>query len=41
MNDALLIKALRAWDGTPFDEDAHKAADRIEELEHELDEESS
>jgi cell division septum initiation protein DivIVA len=33
MNDALLIKALRAWDGTHFDEDAHKAADRIEELE--------
>jgi hypothetical protein len=35
MNDALLIKALRSWDGTPFDEDAHEAADRIEQLKRE------
>lgn len=27
-----LIKRLLSWSGTPFDDDAHQAADRIEEL---------
>ena len=27
-----LVKRLRAWDGSPFDEEAHAAADRIEQL---------
>ena len=28
-----MIKRLLSWSGTPFDDDAHQAADRIEELE--------
>lgn len=27
-----LIKRLLSWSGTPFDDDAHQAADRIKEL---------
>jgi nitrate reductase assembly molybdenum cofactor insertion protein NarJ len=37
MTNEELIKALRAWDGSPFDDDAHEAADRIEELQSKLD----
>ena len=33
-----LIKRLLSWSGTPFDDDAHQAADRIEELVKERDE---
>ena len=36
MTNEELIKSLRAWDGSPFDDDAHDAADRIEELEAKL-----
>ena len=38
MSDEELIARLRAWDGTPFDEDAEAAADRIEALVKERDE---
>jgi hypothetical protein len=31
-----LIKRLRAWDGSPFDDDASEAADRIEQLNERL-----
>lgn len=37
MTDEKLIAQLRAWDGTPFDEDAKAAADRIEQLVKERD----
>lgn len=36
MTDEELVKRLRSWDGSPFDDDAHEAADRIEELEAKL-----
>ena len=32
-----LAKMLRAWDGSPFDDEAHAAADRIEQLTAERD----
>jgi hypothetical protein len=32
MTDEELIKRLRAWDGSPFYDDAHEAAARIEKL---------
>jgi hypothetical protein len=32
IDDEELIKALRAWDGSPFDDEAHEAADLIERL---------
>ena len=38
MTDEELIARLRAWDGTPFDDDAEAAADRIEALVKERDE---
>jgi hypothetical protein len=31
-----LVKRLRSWDGSPFDDDAHEAADRIEALTEQL-----
>lgn len=34
MTDEELIARLRAWDGTPFDDDAEADADRIEEYTH-------
>ena len=36
MTDEELIKALRAWDGSPFDDNAHAAADHIEALQTKL-----
>lgn len=37
MTDEELIKLLRAWDESPFDDDAHAAADRIKQLVKERD----